>query len=376
MKNVKMVTGLVLIDAPASALNNAGIDQTRRDQNVVIVKKIRYRGYEEYPYVSGQAFKRWWRDTIHQKHSWNTSQIFRESKVAYTEANPIKYEEDDIFGYMLAPKEKVDEIGMVSGLSYRRIAPLKCTPLISIFNNTVQKPDQGFFMRGKEAQAEPVPFQQEFYSTVLKGAFSLMLNETGKFYQGRAKDLPAENDADEALSGKTKDEKAKKQISKFKEKVNAVLTDAQNKKATIKEFTITLPEEERKRRIKETLLALSELTGGAKEGIYLTDVSPRFVISAVINCANHILMDVIKTKESKPSLDITTLTEIVKDYKDSFLSPIYIGLRKGFFDDKEYEEVSKLNAIDTGNNKKIEVIFGTPREAIEKLAGCVDGLTL
>lgn len=375
MKDVKMATGLVLIDAPASALNNAGIERGRMAENKVVVKKIRYRGKDQYPYVSGQAFKRWWRDTIHQKFTWNHSPIFREEKVAYTEANPITYEEDDIFGYMLAPKEKVDEIGMVSGLSYRRIAPLKCTPLISLFSN-VTTDDFGVFVRGDEAKAEPVPYEQEFYSTVLKGTFSLMLSEVGVFYQGRAKDVPSENDADEALAGKRKDEKIEKQIAKFKERVKTILTDAENKKATIGDSTLTLPEAERKKRIKESLKALSELTGGAKEGIYLTDVSPRFVISAVLNCANHIFMDVIKTKDTKPSLDIATLTEITKDYKDNFLSPIYIGLRKRFFDDKEYEEISKLTKIDVGNSEKIDVEFGTPREAIEKLASYVDGITL
>lgn len=75
MKNVKMVTGLLLVDAPASALNNAGIDKSQRDQNVVATKKIRYRGGQEYPYVSGQAFKRWWRDTIHKKFAWSPSLI-------------------------------------------------------------------------------------------------------------------------------------------------------------------------------------------------------------------------------------------------------------------------------------------------------------
>jgi CRISPR-associated protein Cst2 len=376
MEDVQMVNGLVLIDAPASALNNAGIDPARRDQNVVIVKKIRYRGQEEYPYVSGQAFKRWWRDTILQKFDWNPSPIFREEKVAYTEANPIKYEEDDIFGYMLAPKQKVDEIGMVSRLSYRRVAPLKCTPLISIFGGTVQKPDQGFFMRGEEAQAEPVPFQQEFYSTVLKGAFSLMLSEAGIFYRGRAKDLPAEKDADEALAGKKKDDKTKKQIEKFKERVNSILTDAKNKKATIHNSKITLPLTERKKRIRETLLALSKLTGGAKGATYLTDVSPRFIITGVLNCANHIFMDVIKTKDTEPSLDIGTLTEIVKDYKDNFLSPIYIGLRRGFFGGEEYKKVSELKEINVRNNKKIKVEFGTPREAIKKLVDHIDQMTL
>jgi CRISPR-associated protein Cst2 len=162
MNNVVLVTGLILIDAPAAALNNAGIERGRIAENKVIVKKIRLRGREEYPYVSGQAFKRWWREALHENHDWKESPISREEKVAYTESNPIEYEEDDLFGYMLAPSKKEGK-----GLVYRRIAPLKCTPLISVFSNVITD-DFGVFSRGP-AEKEPVPFEQEFYSTILKG---------------------------------------------------------------------------------------------------------------------------------------------------------------------------------------------------------------
>jgi CRISPR-associated protein Cst2 len=366
-----MLTGLLLVDAPASALNNAGIDPTRRDRNVVIVKKIRYRGGQVYPYVSGQAFKRWWRDTIHKKFAWSPSSITREEKVAYTEADPILHEEDDIFGYMLAPKEKIEQLNLVPKLSYRRIAPLKCTPLISIFSDTVQKADFGVFARSDETQAEPIPFEQEFYSTVLKGSFSLMLSEIGIFAMGRAKDLPGVDDATQASSGKKKDEKAEAQIAAFKKKVETILQSAKDKGATVDETLITLPIEERKKRAKEALLPLSELGGGAKGATYLTDVAPRFIIASILSCANHIFMDVIKTNGTKPTLDTVVLNEIVKDYQNHFASPIYIGLRKGFFDEAAYREISNIKEIDRGE-KKIPVIFGTPHQTLENIAKYID----
>jgi CRISPR-associated protein Cst2 len=348
MKDVKMVTGSVLIDAPASALNNAGIQAGRQAENRVIVKKIR-KGREEYPYVSGQAVKYWWRETIHQKFNWAESPITREKKVAYTEGNPIKYEEDDIFGYMVAPAQ-----GEEKGLVYRRIAPLKCTPLISLFGNVITG-DFGVFARGP-ASAEPVPYEQEFYSTVLKGTFSLMLSEVGVFLQGLSKDLPSESD--------TKQEQ-------FKERVNNIIVAAKDIGATIEPSRIILPLEERKKRIKESLLSISEMAGGAKTTNYLTDVSPKFIVTAVLNCANHIFMDVVTTKDGRPILNIDALSEIVKDYKDKFLSPIYIGLRKGFFDDTEYDRISKLSEIDVGNGKKIKVEFGTPKGSIQRLVNYV-----
>src|SRR5829696_9010309 len=99
------VTGLLLIDAPASALNNAGAALGARTDNTVAVKSIRTRTGDQYPYVSAQAFRYWLRTTLedHTESGWKAAPIFRESKVAYTDANPIRYWDDDLFGYMRAP---------------------------------------------------------------------------------------------------------------------------------------------------------------------------------------------------------------------------------------------------------------------------------
>ena len=53
------VVGLMLIDAPHSALNNAGPDAGDRTDNIVRVKTIR-KGMTRYPYVSGHALRIWW----------------------------------------------------------------------------------------------------------------------------------------------------------------------------------------------------------------------------------------------------------------------------------------------------------------------------
>ncbi len=57
------VTGLILIDAPASALNNLGSIPGARTDNTVGVKSIRAKD-GSYPYVSAQAFRYWWRTTL------------------------------------------------------------------------------------------------------------------------------------------------------------------------------------------------------------------------------------------------------------------------------------------------------------------------
>ena len=57
------VTGLLLIEAPASALNNLGNIPGARTDNTVGVKMIR-TPQGAYPYVSAQAFRYWLRATL------------------------------------------------------------------------------------------------------------------------------------------------------------------------------------------------------------------------------------------------------------------------------------------------------------------------
>ncbi len=117
----RTVNGFMLIDAPHSALNNAGNDSSERTENIVRVKTIR-KGRKVYPYVSGQALRYWWRTTLEEKFNWKTSPIEREKKIAFTSANPIEYDDDDVFGYMRALK-KADG-GTVTRLSVLKNSPL------------------------------------------------------------------------------------------------------------------------------------------------------------------------------------------------------------------------------------------------------------
>ncbi|WP_018086176.1 hypothetical protein [Desulfurispora thermophila] len=76
---------------------------------------------------------------------WTASPVFREGKIAYTDANPILYAEDDCFGYMRAPSKKEDarknrdERDLLAGatpveekVTLTRQSPLKVSTLVSI----------------------------------------------------------------------------------------------------------------------------------------------------------------------------------------------------------------------------------------------------
>ena len=92
------ISGVMLIDAPASALNNAGANPSAPTDNAVATKIIRTK-QGAFPYVSAQSFRYWLRTTLENASDipWNAAPIFRKAKVAYTDANPILWWDDDLF---------------------------------------------------------------------------------------------------------------------------------------------------------------------------------------------------------------------------------------------------------------------------------------
>ncbi|MCI0616902.1 type I-B CRISPR-associated protein Cas7/Cst2/DevR, partial [bacterium] len=104
---MSFISGLLLIDAPASALNNSGqpIPGAITD-NSSATKFIKTKE-GNFAYVSAQAFRFWLRTTLEANgNGWKSAPVYREEKVAYTDANPIRWWDDDLFGYMRAPSKK------------------------------------------------------------------------------------------------------------------------------------------------------------------------------------------------------------------------------------------------------------------------------
>ncbi|NMC68241.1 MAG: type I-B CRISPR-associated protein Cas7/Cst2/DevR [Spirochaetales bacterium] len=327
----KTVVGFMLVDAPHSALNNAGADAGDRTENIVRVKQIR-RGRKVYPYVSGQALRYWWRDTLEKKCKWNLSPIVREKKIAFTHANPIEYDDDDVFGYMRALKAK-------EGGTVTRISPLKTSPLISVIG---QSPTQDFGVMARH-EGDPVPYEHEFYSTVLKGIFSIDLDSLGVFY------------AEEKTGYKN---------------MYPDLEEIAEEKSLIKDEESgkwTMPDDVRIKRAQDVINALPHLQGGAKLTSHLTDVSPKFLILAAVDGGNHIFMNIAKEVEGEAIIDVDALEEVLNEYKDILLTDVYIGRRKGFMDDLE-ADITKL----TDDNGKIK--SGTIKETVDQFSNKIPEL--
>ncbi len=327
----KHLIGLTLIDAPYSALNNAGTEASQATENIVTVKKLQ-KGRDTYPYVSGQAWRNWWRTTLEQEFDdWNNSPIEREKKIAFTAADPVTYDDDDVFGYMRAVKKD----------TVTRLSPLKNSPLISIEAQTPTN-DFGVMARQKD---DPVPYEHQFYACVLQGIFSLDLTAVGTF-------------SDVNRTG-------------YKNIASSYVSKIQDAGGTQigENPTWRLPKEIRVRRCQQTLEALPVLSGGAKLTSHLTDVTPKLIILSVLDGGNHPFMNLMVERNGVGELSMDALREVIDDYADRFCDAIYIGRRKGFMDELDQE----LSNLANDESMPCKIVYDSPNKVIAQLAQKLEG---
>ena len=301
---METIQGFLLMEVDVAALNNAGSDKSSNLDNAVVTKKIRKNG-REYPYVSGQAWRYWWRDTLVKSFGWEMSPVIREKKIAFTQADPITFPDDDIFGYMRAEKSN----------TYTRVSPLKNSALIALSYNPVVQ--NWASMTRQEGNA--VPFGVDEYCAVLKGMFSIDIDQVGTF----------------STVNKTGFMNISEELKKSALENNCTeIDDPFIKDSSNSPFKLLrLPSSIREKRIKDTMQALKILSGGAKQTTNMADVTPKLIVLAKFKSGNHPFSHLAKEELGKPVFSIDALVEILDEYKDQFVGKVYIGKRKGFMDD-------------------------------------------
>lgn len=344
------IAGILMLDAPASALNNSNRAYDADYDNEVGVKLIRTKD-GALPYVSAQSFRFWLRSSLEQQEDWaaHTAPVFRENKVAYTDANPLEYWDDDLFGYMRAESKKTSARETKAGdasregetetkTSITRTSPFRMSTLVSIAPVSIVK-DFGTMSRH---EGDPVPHVHQFYRATLKGLFSLDLNRAGTFSY---RDQSGSRNLDEVRIQAAKDK------------------GLEHDKAN-KEFR--LPIDERAKRIAALLKGLAHLEGGAKQAIHYTDVTPAVLIAAVFKGGNNPLHYVVGADEKgRPKVHVEALKEALQVWGDSLLSGLYVGWVQGFHD----EQRARLKA--TLEELGVSFRLDHPRAVLTQLANDV-----
>ncbi len=324
------IQGFMLIDVDVAALNNAGKDNSTTVDNAVMTKKIRKNG-KEYPYVSGQAWRYWWRESLAQNMNWEMSPIIREKKIAYTEANPIKYPDDDIFGYMRAAKIIVkDEKGKdkKENITLTRVSPLKNSALIAVaYNPIVQN-----WSSMTRQEGDAVPYGKDEYSSIMKGMFSLDLDSSGTFSMQNRSGFMNLND------------KLRKEALQNGNEIDDPILNAKDGK-TVK--LVRLNSDIRLKRVKDTIRALKYLSGGAKQATNMADVTPKLIILTHFESGNHPFSHLAKEELGLPIFSIEALKEVLNDYQNQFKGSVVIGKRKGFMDelDEQFQNLKEKFSI-------------------------------
>jgi CRISPR-associated protein Cst2 len=338
------ITGYLLIDAPASALNNSGeAIQGARTENTSSVKYIRAQDGKTYPYVSGQAIRYWIRNSLELDNEWKSSQTYRADKIAFSDANPLLYWDDDLFGYMRAPskndqkkmKESQASLNMTpleedekgNPKPVTRASPFRVGTLVSVGPVNLTQ-DFGTMSR---QDGDPVPYEHQFYRTQLQTLFALDLNMVGKFTYLRR-------------SGFQNLDSIRRQIA-----VDRNLTHLPEEHAYV------LSNDERAKRVSSLMVALGRMQGGAKQAVHYTDVSPAVAIFAMTRGGNNpfnYIFQHAQTREYAGEIrfNVETLTESIYDSwrHGQLLTHVYVGWKPGFMPEARAQlptQVGDVNLI-------------------------------
>ncbi len=333
---MKTVLGAYLIDAPFSALNNQGIDRSVANENEVATKIIQSPGGRR-PYVSAQALRYWWRIVLEDKFEWNCSpvEVIKKNQ-GVTKADPLEYDDDDVFGYMSARRVETGETDKkgkpkMENVTVTRVSPLKCSPLIGF----PIRPTSDFGSLTRKLEGNPILFSHQFYSNILKGIFALDIDSVGRF---TIIDKPGSKNLSRDLAAKYEEQGLQED-----------------------DVTYKTPQELKKKRVSDTIKALKYLNGGAMQALHHTDVAPKLIILAVLNCGNNIFMSVIPHNKYEDGLvNIDALYEVLEDYRGELLSTVYIGKLSGFGTDKD-KELDHFSAPEG-----VDVVTTTPVKAIDQ----------
>lgn len=341
MKNIK-TQGFVLIDVDVVALNNAGKNNQSNNDNAIATKSIRKNG-RTYVYVSGQAWRYWWREALQKNAGWILSPISREGKIAFTNADPITYPDDDLFGYMRAAKDaELDENGepvkdkkgnvKMTNVTVTRVSPLKNSAIISAAS---VRPEDNWSSMSRQL-GDAVPYEKQEYCAIMKGMFSLDLSMVGTFSNY---DKTGYKNLSIALQEEA--------IGKGIEEINDPYV--KDIKGDPKKL-LRLDRSTRLKRAWDTIQALKTISGGAMQSNNMGDVTPKFIILATTKTGNHPFTHVVGSKgqwDDEVVFNIDGLIEVLKDYKDTFEGTIFIGRRAGFMDEiaNQLDSITKMNDI-------------------------------
>lgn len=250
--------------------------------NINTIKKITLDNGTELPYLSSQAIRRALRDQL-ETMGWELSNITpgSDKAPATTESNPVKYIDDDLFGFMDAKGDT------------QRTSPIRVESLVALSKYQGDM-DFGTNYMGVEKGGDPNIFETEYHSGIYRGSILIELDRIGR---GSERAGFKNEESDDLLE---------------------------------------LTNEEKIKRVSAFIDAFQNLWSSGRQSRFLADISPKFVACALMKAKNPIFLESVEYP-----VNMDNLRTVVSDYSDFIEKPLFAG-QKTFIDKDGYNEVVSL----------------------------------
>lgn len=266
MKKAKALTITYLTKAGYASLNGSD----KEADNISSIKKIRKNDGKDYPYCSSQAIRRALREQLSvigfELSEGKAGE--KEKGAATTLCEPQTYIDDDLFGFMDAKKQTI-----------KRTSPVRVSPAIAL-NPYIGEMDFGTNYMSVAAGGNPNIFETEIHSGFYYGTILVELDRIGEASKG---DL----------------------------------------------YELSLPPEEKKKRLLALCDAIQNLWTIGRQSRFLTDMSPKMICAAIMSVKNPIFLESIRLS-GENDFDSTLIQSTIKDFSSQIIA-YTLGERKGFF---------------------------------------------
>lgn len=218
-----------------------------------------------------------------------------------------------------------------------RVSPLKNSAFIGVaYNPIIQN-----WASMTRQDGDAVPYSIDEYCAIMKGMFSIDTDMAGTFSSMNKTGYTNINDLMKEDYLKNGAVEIDDPISKDKDGNPLKL--------------VRIDKTTREKRIKDTVLALKTISGGAKQTTNLADVTPKLIVLAKFQSGNHPFSHLAKEELGKAVFSVNALKEVLNDYADQFDGKVFIGKRMGFMDelDKELHPLKETGKIEYGPINKI-----------------------
>lgn len=316
------LAGTFLIDAPASALNNAGVDRRRTNKNRTLNKYFVLDG-KLVPYVSGQAVRHYYFRTYEDLLIASLGYEPYKNEYFLNDYSEFVRYVDGVFSEEILEYIRIvllDLMGFFTAESGEkaksRTSPISLSPAIGL-------PGSRIFTDFNVDSANSMIYEQQFYRAILQAIFKINMSKIGVYDMTREKWPFSPN---------------------------------------YMQYYIE-PMEERLRRVKLAIEAIFKLQGGAKQSSFATNIEPPVVIAAVLRGGNELFRRVIIVDEhGHVTLNTNYIPKILNEHSRELLSPVYIAW------DSSYPQEYPRKAMELASRLKHDkIIFGEPLEVLNQI---------